>query len=284
MSLSKPVLKQPRTAANPNPSTLRRCETDLSPFAMGEEEKNRHMASLRTSSPALPSAIAATDRMMKHPRGHKVRELAEVWKIMDSQDFLHLTDSLALGDVWVQPTGVVSAKGGYATVSFLQIVDAPHIKYRNAVSKMSLDDLTKMLYLNDCLQWDAQNLERISFDDWLKDKSSVCVKAKGMEVGSDRAQLCNFIITEDREFSFCSPMMHNRFGVFFRKICYHSYKTSKDDESFKLDNPSMMKCKGVKGSFEYIIEARFFPLPLSWFDEISTGSSTVAASTATEPF
>lgn len=217
---------------------------------------------------------------MKHPKGHKVRKLEEVWKVMDSQDFLHLTDTLTLGDVWVQPTGVESSRGNYATISFKQIVAAPHIKFRDASCKMSLDDLTKMLYLNDCIQWDIQNVEHLSFEDWLNDKTSVCVKAKGVEKGTDRSALCHFIITEDRGFSFYPAFLHGSCGIFFRKICYHSYgnedvENKSIETDVKLENPSMIKCKGAKGTFEYIIEARIFPLPLAWFDQAKPADTSM---------
>lgn len=266
MSLSKPVTKQPRTQQRMTLSTLQRTESVDLESATGEE-RNRRMACRPTSSPVPPM-----DQGTKHPRGHKVRELAEVWKVMDSQDFLHLTDTLTLGDVWVQPTAVLSSKGAFATVSFKQMVAGPHIKFRDASCKMSLDDLTKMLYLNDCVQWDLQNLTHLSFEDWMKEKSSVCVKAKGMEEGSDRAKLCHFIITEDREFSFYPSFLHGCNGIFFRKICYHSYKNGGD--TLKINNPSMMKCKGTKGTFEYIIEARIFPLPDEWFAYANPGATS----------
>ncbi len=278
MSLSKPVMKQARTPARPNPSTLQRCESmDLS-AVIEEGERGRRTTSLQTSS--QQQMKKTDDQMMKHPRGHKVRALDEVWKVMDSQDFLHLSDTLTLGDVWVQPTGVTSSKGAYATVSFKQIVAGPHIKFRDANCKMSLDDLTKMLYLNDCIQWDIQNIERLSFDDWLKEKSSICVKAKGMDEGSDRAKLCHFIITEDRDFTFYPSCLHGRNGLFFRKICYHSYPTEKDDKD-KIENPSMIKCKGTKGTFEYIIEARIFPLPFSWFEVAEPAATSLVDRSAT---
>lgn len=255
-------MKQPKTMMNPNPTTLRRCESEDLNSADTVEERDHRIITRPISSPIPPTE--KTNQMTRHPKGHKVRELNEVWKAMDSQDFLHLSDTLTLGDVWVQPTGIISSKGAFATVSFKQIVAGPHIKSRETSCKISLDDLMKMLYLNDCIQWDLQNMEHLTFDDWMKEKSSICVKAKGMDEGSDRGKLCNFIITEDREFTFYPVCLHNRSGIFFRKICYHSYKTETKDEA-KIENPSMMKCKGTKGTFEYIIEARIFPLPLSFF-------------------
>lgn len=273
MSLSKPVAKQARTMKTP---ALQRTESVLEiPMPAMEEERNRRIPATRREATDSLSTTMTTmtkeNQTPKHPRGHKVRALSEVWSTMDSQDFLHLSDTFVLSDVWVYPTGVVSSKGEYATVSFKQIVAAPHIKFRDTTSKMSLDDLIKMLYLNDCIQADLQNVERISFDDWLKEKSSVCVKMKGMDEGSDRAKLCHFIITEDRDFTFYPAFLNNASGIFFRKICYHSYPTDDDDKGkIKIENPSMIKCKGAKGKFEYIIEARVFPLPMLWFDTAKT--------------
>ena len=199
-----------------------------------------------------------------HPRGHKVYQLDKVWETMDQQSFLHLTDTLTLGDVWVQPVSVTPMNAAYANVAFKEIVLAPHIKQRTAETKMSADDLIKMLYLSECLQWYMQGVEALPFDDWLNDKSAACVKVKGMEVGSNRALLCNFIITEDREFTFYPPLLKGNFGIFFRKICYHSYKTTGEGE--KLSYPGMIKCCATRGKFEYILEARIIPLPVGWFD------------------
>lgn len=202
-----------------------------------------------------------------HPKGHKVFQLSKIWETMDSQSFLHLTDTLLLADVWVQPTLVMPMNAAYANVTFKQIVLAPHIKQRLATTKMSADDLIKMLYLSDTLQWYMQGAEAISFEEWVKDKSAACVKAKGMEEGSNRALLCNFIINEDREFTFYPSLLHGNFGIFFRKTCVHSYKT--DDGSMgKMVNPAIIKCTATRGKFEYVLEARLIAIPDGWFDEV----------------
>lgn len=261
MSVSKPLMKQQRT--NKTPTTLVRCDSVKLSSSEGEEERSR-----RTGSPQISSTASSTMTSEKHPKGHKVRELADVWKTMDSQDFLHLTDTLTLNDVWVQPLTVEPAKGAFATVTFKQIVAGPHLKYRDAKCRISLDDLSKMLYLNDCLQYSMQNVDQPLYEDWLNEKSANCVKMKGMEEGSNRAKLCHFIINEDRDFTFYPAYLHGHWGMFFRKICYHSY-SEKEDGKTKLINPSMMKCSATKGSFEYILEARIFPLPENWFDAIT---------------
>lgn len=274
MSVSMPATKQPRTPRQTSPLT--RSETvDLTNADVGEEK------SRRTAVPPTSSSAPLTDQtMMKHPKGHKVRDLADVWNTMASQDFLRLTDTLALSDVWVQPEHVDPAKGGFAIVVFNEIVVAPHIKRHPDTCKISLDDLTKMLYLNDCLQADMQNIERATYEEWLNEKSALCVKAKGLEEGSNRAKLCQFILSEDKSFTFFPTYLHQRFGVFFRKICYHSYKCEKDfdylsDGKIKFVNPSMIKCSATKGNFEYILEARILPLPDGWFDPIEVPESQI---------
>ena len=254
-------MKQAKTSTTP---PLRSTTVDLSASHIEEGEKGRRIASPQTSS----------EQTMKHPKGHKVRELNEIWRTMDSQDFLHLTDTLTLSDVWVQPVSVEPAKGSFATIEFIEMVVAPHIKTRRAKCKMSLDDVTKMLHLCDCIYADLHGVDRVSFEDWLNKKTALCVEKRGIDEGSNRANLCNYIITADRAFSFY-PTPHRNLGVFFRKICYHSYKNGKETEEVKIENPSMIKCKATKGNFEYIIEARIFPLPDSWFDTVVPGANSM---------
>lgn len=222
-----------------------------------------------TATPQTSSATSMTKKMneMKtemehHPKGHKTRDLDEIWNVMDKQDFLRLTDTLTLNDVWVQPISVEAQKGMYASVTFKEIVCGSHIKYRTSTHKMSVDDLLNMLYLSDCLHNDMRGFMRMEFGDWLNEKTANCIKNKGIDEGSNRAKLCNYIITEDREFSFYPSITHGSFGLFFRKICCHSYQ-SKDDN--KLNNPAIIKCSSTKSSFEYLIEGRLLAIPDDWY-------------------
>lgn len=270
MSVSKPAMKRTRQTpatqtAAPTASTLTRAETmvDLNAYV---EEKNRHTASLPTSGPRETTTPTTMTKTPSHPKGHKVRELAEVWKNMDSQAYLHLTDTLMLADVWVQPISAFPVNSTIAKVRFRQIVDAPHMKFRFADAKMSTDDLLKILYLNDCMQWDIVASQHLPYEEWLNEKSAACVKAKGLDEGSNRAKLCHFIMTEDRDFTFY-PTFLKGVGIFFRKICYHSYKTGDKKGEEKLGNPAMIKCCAVNSKFEYVLEARIFTLPTGWFDK-----------------
>ena len=278
MSISKPMLKRPRpTIALSEPATLEVAPVGESDHLVGKDPRTTMTRSCSTipASPLPPSAAAAqpsqtsseeakNPETMTHPKGHKVRELSEVWNKMDSQAFLHLTDTLTLGDVWVQPISATPDRGPFANVTFRQMVDAPHLKARTATCKMSNDDLLKVLYLGDTIQWMMQGIDILPFEDWLKNKSAACVQKKGMEEGSNRTKLCNFMLTEDHDYTLYPQFLKGYFGIFFRKICYHSYKT-KGASGDKLINPSMMKCSATKGKFEYVLEARIFPLPANWY-------------------
>lgn len=258
----KPPMKMRRVQ---NPIT-RTQSVDLEQY-IKEEGKNHPISTLKTSSTTSTTEKTVTKsetvtEAIKHPKGHKTRDLNEIWGVMDKQDFLRLTDTLTLNDVWVQPVSVEPLKGLYANVTFKELVSGTHLKYRNSTHKMSTDDLLKMLYLGDCLHNDMRGFMRIDFGDWLNEKTANCIKVKGIDDGNDRAKLCNYIITEDRDFSFYPSILHGSFGIFFRKICCHSYK-SKDDN--KLTNPAVIKCSSAKSSFEYLIEGRLLTIPDDWY-------------------
>ena len=132
MSYSKPVVKRAKTMDQE--STLTRTVS-----IPAEEFQTVVEASVPLTS-SLPESTMKETRPL-HPRGHKVRNLSDVWANMDKQTYLHLTDTLTLGDVWVQPKSVEPTKYDNTTVEFLEIVDAPHIKSRITKSKISIDDL-----------------------------------------------------------------------------------------------------------------------------------------------
>ena len=248
--MSKPA-KQPRTQGQNE--VMRTESVDLQTLSTKEER-----------NPPTGTLPSATEKKKTHPKGHRVRNLDEdVWKAMDGQTFLHLSDIGNLSDVWVRPVEVEPSTTMYTTVKFQQIVDAPHLKRRYASCKMAIDDLLRMLHLNDCLQRDLQRIERQTFDEWLADKTAAFIKENGVTDATNRSLIANFVITYDREFSFC-PTFLKDCSFFFRKISYHSYKTK--STARKFINPSMVKCRATRGTFEYMIEGRLFPVPNEWWD------------------
>lgn len=247
MSVLKPAAKQPRLMGQ---SQVKRSETvGITPSV---EANDPPTTSLQTTQEKKTTP--------SHPKGHKCRELSEVWENMDKQKYLHLTDTLTLGDVWVQPTGAVpSSTKGVADVDFIQIVASNHFKYRTATSKLSTNDLLKMLFLADCINYSLQGYPAPVYDDWVKSKSKEAVGVLGMKDASDESNLCNYIITRDKEFSFFPAYLNENFGIFFRKVCCHSYKGEKGTS--KCPNPNVIKCKAENAKFEYLLEARLFQLP-----------------------
>jgi len=202
-----------------------------------------------------------------HPKGHRARDLqTEVFDVLDKQEFLRLSDTLALGDFWCYPISVETIQSANIVfVKFMEIVAGYHIKHREAVHKITTDDLCKICYLNDCIQWDLQGFNRVAYDDWLADKTAKFIKACGVEDAHNRAKVCQYILTEDKEFTFYPRFLKSTTGIFFRKSCVHTYK--KEGES-KIENPLIMKCS-TKGKFEYVIEAKIIPLPIDWFEKPS---------------
>jgi hypothetical protein len=224
-------------------------------------------AAAAAAAAGITPPIAGTQN---HPKGHKVRELEEVWKAMDGQTYLRLTDTIFLNDVYVQPTAVEVVAGAYVTVTFQQIVLAPNIKRReNAVAKMYIEDLMHVLHLNDVVQSTLQGIEPRDYESWLAEKTRSYIQTNGLRDSSNHSALANFIITYDKEFSFYPTVLQNC-GVFFRKTCYHSYKEKKpawqgsDGVKYKFVNPSMIKCSAKGGKFDYVYEARLVLLPSNW--------------------
>lgn len=259
MSVLRPAAKIQKLETQ---TPIRRTESvDLS-VSVAEAKDHRTVSPLTqtTKEMKIPSQTPT------HPKGHKVRNVCDVWTNMDSQSFLHLSDTLTLGDVWIQPISAAPERGAFVSVLMKQILYAPHIKSREATTKMSTDDLLKMLYMCDCTLWKLDGAPVIAFEEWLNEKTAMCVKVKGIEEGSDRTKLCNFILCDDPSFKFTSTVGGGRFSVWFRKICYHSYKQSEEGVSEKIINPSMIKCTATKGSFEYILEARLLEFPVEETD------------------
>lgn len=283
MSASKPMEKKPRLA-EPQPNPLRKAVSTLDLRKVGTEEESDPLTSsqIRPTSSPVPTAPVTEETGVNRPRlqgkahekGHKVSMLKEVWDRMDKKDFLPIAD---FSDIWLQPTGVSSLKGVWGDVTLKEVVFAPHIKSRTAVTKMSGEDLCKILYLCDCLTNELQAIPRLPYEEWLNGKIAACVKVKGPEESMNRCKLAHFVITEDREFTFYPTCLRGNFGFFFHKICYHSYKTTDLPVTTKFDNPSMIRCCATKGKFEYIYEVRLFPLPDGWMYEPTPAQPAIDA-------
>lgn len=255
------VLKRATPMKTPNPLTRSESVPLGSPNAGVAAKSPR--TDFRSGILGRTTSAETTQTRTRHPKGHRVKQLAEIWETMDSSEFLHLTDTYALNDVWVQPIEVVQSKGNYVTVSVQELVLAPYIKWRTAQVRMSVFDLFQMLYLAEVLSKEMDSRDtgytRPTMDAWLREKASICVKERGIEEGKDWGKLATFLLSSDKSgCTFAPTVLPSCFSFYFRKIYYHSYKASSDEP--KVANPCMIKCRAVKGSFDYIIEARLIML------------------------
>ena len=278
MSVSKPVPKKARAEATLTSSSaamsLKRPQCSSKPE---EEEEKDH---LTLASPAQTTPM----KSQVHPKGHNSVELSEVWKMMDKNPFLRVTDVNKLHDVWFIPISVEITNSSVTTVSILQIVLGPHIKRRTTTTKMNIDDLLRLCYLCDKMQWDMQGFTPVDYDEWLDDKTAVCVKKIGRDDATNRSKLLDFLLNPEHhqhDFTFYPNCLHGNYGIFFRKICYHSYKTGVKED--KLENPSMMKCTAARGKFDYVLEVRLIQLPTGWFTSDDTKIEETEDTTDTQP-
>ena len=54
----------------------------------------------------LPTSLQPDSKKKTHPKGHKVHLLSEVTKLMDAEEYLRVSDTNVLNDVWNIPVGV----------------------------------------------------------------------------------------------------------------------------------------------------------------------------------
>lgn len=263
MSALRPTSKQPRLQGQ---TAVKRTESvELSTRVTSVGSAPRTVS----SQDPVTTSQDPTKKTENHPRGHKVKELSDVWKTMDQQTYLRLTDTLLLGDVWVQPKSILDD----GQVVFVEVVFAPNIKFREVTKKISSEDLLQMLYLNDSIQADMDGVPRLEFDVWVSEKTREMIKAHGVDDATNKAKLANFILSEDETFSFYPSCCHNTVSMFFRKTCYHSYKHPDNKTNPKIKNPCMVKCP-TRGKFEYIIEARPMVIPYEWREPPASAHET----------
>ena len=271
MSILKPAAKVTRKLTQPaaTQTTLVALEKDM------EEENIGGLERVPTNPLSSPVPFQTEKKKKissstkpKHPRGHKVESLQEIWRLMDAQPYVRLTDTWSsLWDVWLQPLHIESeVSTSTIMVQFLEIVYGAHIKYRTASHQISCEDFVKMCYVKDRIGIYMSSMSDISFDDWVVAHQQAFEKINEHPPATN-AEFCEFLLTtmdneETRKLTGIGwnsiPGVFNC-GIFIRKSCCHSYKDKNGNKKF--ENISMVKCSSVKGAFDYVIEGRLFVLP-----------------------
>jgi len=264
MLLSKPPRKQARQNAQ---EQVQRTESVDMEKEHGVAIQEANDLPSTTPSDTMTEMEKKKQKAPSHPLGHKVHALQEVWDLMDQKDFLRLTDTPALFDVWVQPLQVLDPKGApYVTVLFNEVVAGPEMKIRQANTKIAADELLLILYLCDKLRLICEGKPFPEYGAWKNAKTSAFVAVHGVEDSAKGGLIADFILTEDETFNFV--LANSMMGLFVRKTCYHAYSEEGGEEVLShVINPSMMKCKAKKGTFEYVYEARYLPMPNEWVNK-----------------
>lgn len=278
MSILKPAAKVTRKLTQPaaTQTTLVALEKDMVEENIGGPERVPTNP-LSSPVPFQTEKKKTTSTKPKHPRGHKVESLYEIWRLMDAQPYVRLTDTWSsLWDVWLQPISIESeVTATTIMVQFLEIVYGVHIKYRTASHQISCEDFAKMCYVKDRIGIYMSSMTNdISFDDWVAAHQEAFKKINGRDPASD-GEFCQFLLTtmDNEESKKLTGIGWNNIpgvvncGIFIRKSCCHSYKTKGGEKKF--DNISMMKCSSVKGAFDYVIEGRLFVMPHDWQETTS---------------
>lgn len=221
-----------------------------------------------STTPAPQSSEARIRRTVAPPdaKGKIYREmtLAEVKEIFKNKSFLRPSDTKGLHDTWLQPVAIERANGMYTTATFLVMMNTPTFDFFYLKTKVNVEDVLAMLYLCDCMIADFQGIARFEYNDWLNEKTSAFVKVSDAKSATNQSLLVNYILNEDKEFTFYPDFMKNA-GFFVRKLCYHQYK-GVDGKVSNWANPSMLVREADnEAKFKYVIEGRCFSLPDNWW-------------------
>ena len=210
----------------------------------------------------------------EHPKGHRSRLLDDVWEAMDKKDYLRVTDTLALSDVWVRPKSVSTVPAPrpknaktpprpsqfVVEVLFDMIVCGLHWKKREVSYRIDVTDLLKMFYI--AAQTEASvrpHGKHEDFEEWFGRMMKEYIVATTPDNATNRVGLCQYLLEKD-VVTFFPCGVDAALSVFFRKSCCHTYKAEKQEGEVKLNNPGLVKCS-TRGAFEYVIESRIFIEP-----------------------
>lgn len=198
----------------------------------------------------------------RHPKGHKVRDLGEVWDQMSMKkgdvvpidpQYLRVTDTLDLGDVWIAITDAKKETDYLLTIDAIQMVTGHHVYQRNMKMKMSNDDFLGFCYLKRRFADVLAGEDPMDYEEWKQKMGEEYQKESGDE-SLKSGDVCEFLMKK-------YPFIVDNIGFLCRKICCHSYSNSGVESKDKVHNPTLLKLNvGTRGKFEFELEVRVFPL------------------------
>ena len=219
------------------------------------------------SSPIPPNAETAQvevedlDQKTNKPRdpnGHKVKTCTEIITSSHKTKYLPLADGMNTGDVYFQPCAIHAVNKNWIDCEMVEYLFGAGIMSLHYVFSIDADDLLRMIYLKDMFCYDLDGESRVSFEEWLVNVFSEIVKEDAQADFSDHGMIANFIMSKET-FNWnisSSPYVQ----VIFQKRCIHDFKDPQPDIVLHGENPNVVKCKALRGKFEYVIEGRIFTI------------------------
>jgi len=250
------ITKIPRMDANLHMSAALPSSTESLPHARKTPAVSKEAVQSCSSNNGeeVEKNPPTSSRKPRHPNGHKVKDLSELFPIMHKTKFLPLADNFMISDVWYQPSSVTSLDGGFLQVVFNEVPNGLNLSRTLQTYSVEAVDLLRMLYLTEMFNRDYYNMERETFEQWLNNCYAELLKSKP-DLPYDEFGIIAESLMDKATFAVGTDTC---FRVFFQKHCVRSFTGTDKD----FPNLNLIKCKaGGKSQFEYVIEGRIFALP-----------------------
>lgn len=216
-----------------------------------EEKKKENESS--TSATAEEGKDSPTGS--RHPLGHKIKTQEEVEKSIRKGKFLPLSDGLNCGDIYYQPSVVLTGGKNVLSVMFEEFYDGDEVVKNMHEYSVSADDLLKMMYLAEKMQNTYYNMDTEEYDLWFVHKYAALVEEYRSLDMNDHGTIAEKLLMGNKDLFILGK--GSFMEVYFQKHCVHKYPGAVSG----VKNPNIILCKAMgRGKFEYIIEARVFVL------------------------
>lgn len=227
---------QPSLTEENHPRKKVEKKEDTSSKAAGEEVENDHPTTNR------------------HPQGHRVKTIDEVTKFARKNKYLPLAEQMNCSDIYFQPVKVEVGGKNILTVTFEEFLNGDEVKLSEFAYSIAADDLLKMMYLCERISSVYYSTECDDYEIWFVHQySELLEECRNLDI-SDRGSIAEKLLMKHGHNLFVLGKFSSM-EIYFQKHCVHEYTGQ-----VGIENPNMIKCKSLKGKFEYIIEARVFIL------------------------
>lgn len=245
----------------PRMSKLQKTETNLhlpehQPEFKEKDHPRKKAVKTEDTSSTTPEPVEEKDHPTtnRHPQGHRVKTMDDVTKFARKNKYLPLAEQMNCGDVYYQPIKVEVGGKNVLTVTFEELINGDEIKLSEFAYSIAADDLLKMFYLAERFANVYYSMETEDYELWFVHQYSELLQdCRNLDI-SDHGMIAEKLLIKHGRNLFILGKF-SMMEVYFQKHCVHEYTGQ-----VGIENPNIVKCKSLKGKFEYIIEARVFVL------------------------